>query len=658
LRSLSAGRLGTALLLALPALLTVYFAFTGGGYFAGSTGIAAVVVWIALALRMVTADRPLAALSAPLALAAGALALLAVWALLSTAWSDSAGRALIEFDRALLYLGLLLLLGSLPRTPRQIEWALRILLLGLLAVGVFALLSRVLPDVVTVSHDIAPARLSYPLTYWNALGIFLGLGFVLAVHFASSEREPAWMRVLAAGAAPVFAAGLYFTLSRGAIVATAGGVVVYLLLARPRGAVSGLLSVLPATALAVVVSYDADLLVSSSPTSTAAVEQGKHATLLIALSVLLAVAVRTAGLLLDGRLARARVTPRTRRATWASLAVVAVAALGVSWFALDLGDRIQRQYDGFVSGSKVREGADVRSRLTDPGNNGRLDHWRVALDAFEKEPLHGTGAGTYGIAWARHRPIVLKVEDAHSLYIELLSELGIPGLVLALAAILTVMFGFARGLWGPDRHLYGALFAAGAAWMVHAGIDWDWEMPAVTLWFWAFGGMALAAPAAEARRSAPASLVRILVAVVCLALAVTPGLMAVSQARLDTAIGAFDRGDCPRAIDAALGSLKAMPSRPQPFEVLGYCDAKLGQSRLAEGAMRSGLDRDPHNWELYYGLALVRADAGADPRAAARAALRLNPRSPLARAAVRRFATTNDPKKWRRRAQTARLPIR
>ena len=127
LRSLSVGRAAAAILVVLPAALTLYFAFTAGGFFAGSTGIAAMVVWIALALRIVTADSPMAGLSWPLVAAAGALALLAVWTLVSTAWSDSSSRGLIEFDRTLLYLGLLVLFGSLPRTPERTAWALRAL---------------------------------------------------------------------------------------------------------------------------------------------------------------------------------------------------------------------------------------------------------------------------------------------------------------------------------------------------------------------------------------------------------------------------------------------------------------------------------------------------------------------------------------------------
>jgi hypothetical protein len=649
--------LGAGALAALPAVLTVYLAFTAGGFFAGSTGVAAVVVWIALAVRISLADRPAGGLSPILAGAAAALALFAVLTLVSSAWSDSASRALVEFDRAILYLGLLVLFGSVPRDERSTQWALRAQLAAFGVIGTFALLSRVLPDVLTIRHDIVVERLSYPLTYWNTLGLLLGVGVILALHFACSEREPAWMRVLAAGIAPVLTTALYFTLSRGAIAATVAGVVLYLLLARPRGAVAGLVALLPACAIAVVASYDADKLVTNRPTSAAAVDQGEHAALVIGLSVLLGLVLRAAGLLLDRRLARVDVSAGARRGAWAGVAAAALVALVVCWFSLDLGDRIESQYDGFVHGTTIQRGGDIRSRLTDPGNNGRLDHWRVALDAFDREPLHGTGAGTYGITWARDRPSTLKVEDAHSLYIEQLSELGLPGFLLVVTALVLVLVGFGRGIRGPQRHVYAALFAAGGAWALHAGIDWDWEMPAVTLWFWAFGGMALATAGARAARRAPANLTRIVASLACLALAVTPALMVASQAQLNDAVASFKRGDCGTAIDSALGSLRAMPSRPQPFEVLGYCDARVGDDRLAIGAMRSGIDRDPDNWELWYGLALVRANAGADPRPAARTALRLNPRGGLPRDAVRRFDTA-DPDKWKRRAQRARLPIR
>jgi O-antigen ligase len=504
LRTVSAARAASAILIVLPAALTLYFAFTAGGFFAGSTGVAAVIVWTALALRIVTADSPIAGLSRPLAAAAGALALLAAWTLVSTAWSDSSSRGLIEFDRTLLYLGLLVLFGTLPRTPEQTAWALRALFGAFVTVGVFALLSRVLPDVVTIDANIAVERLSYPLTYWNGLGLFLGIGLILAVHLASSEREPAALRVLGAASTPVFATALYFTLSRGAIAATVVGVVLYLVVARPWGAVAGLLAVLPACAIAVVAAYDADLLVSEHPTSRVAVAQGEDAALVVGLSMLLAVAVRIAGLPLDRRLRRVTVVRRTRRSAAIGTAAVATGALVIAWFALGVGDYVDRQYDGFVAGRGVQV-ADERSRLTDPGDNGRLDNWRVGLDTFRDEPLLGTGAGTYAITWARERPITnkLKVEDAHSVYIEMLSELGLPGLAAMLAAVLLVLAGFARGVGGSARHVHAALFGAGVAWAVHAGIDWDWELPGLTLFAVLLAGRLLAAAEPAATAASP-----------------------------------------------------------------------------------------------------------------------------------------------------------
>jgi hypothetical protein len=657
LRPLGGEFAGAATVVAAPALLTLYFAFDAGGFFAGSTGVGAAVVWVAVAVRLVTAESVAQAFTRPLALAGAALGLFTAWALISAAWSDSSSRALIEFDRALMYAGLLVLFGSVRRTPERTAWALRALFGAFLVVGAFALVSRLLPDVLSVRSDIAADRLSYPITYWNGLGILVGLGLILGLHLACSEREPAWVRVAGAAAEPVLATALYLTLSRGAIVATVAGVVVYLLVARPWGALTGLVAVGAACAIAVVAAYGADLLVSPDAGSAAGVDQGKHVAVWVCVAIAAGAGLRAVGLLLDRRLAGVRLSSGTRRGVAAGTVVAVLAGVAVAFAAFGLGGTIHKQYDRFVGGSSVQGGKDPRSRLTDVGNDGRLDHWDVALHAFRRHPLRGTGAGTYGITWARERDITLKVEDAHSLYVEQLSELGVPGLALVAAAILLVLYGFARGVRTPERHVYGALFAAGVAWALHAGVDWDWELPAVTTWLWAFGGMALAPRALPAAPAARRPTVRLAFAVGCLALAVTPGLMALSQARLNSAVAAFGRGDCGSAIADALGSLKAMPSRPQPFEVLGYCDARLGQDRLAIDAFRSGIDRDPRNWELYYGLALTRAIAGVDPRSAAHMALRLNPLGDLPRDAVRRF-DTKSPHKWRRRAQRARLPIR
>ena len=70
------------------------------------------------------------------------------------------------------------------------------------------------------------------------------------------------------------------------------------------------------------------------------------------------------------------------------------------------------------------------------------------------------------------------MRDAHSLYVEALSELGPVGLALVLAIVAIPIATAVRRRGEPLVAVSGAAFAVFA---VHAGLDWDWEMPVVTL---------------------------------------------------------------------------------------------------------------------------------------------------------------------------------
>jgi len=295
-----------------------------------------------------------------------------------------------------------------------------------------------------------------------------------------------------------------------------------------------------------------------------------------------------------------------------------------------------------------------------------VDEWRVAIDdGWKPERLHGTGAGTYQILWNRHRPDSTIVYDGHSLYAEVLGELGIVGLLLVLTAVLTLLTAAAVRIRGPDRALFAAAFTFLLVWGLRAGLDWDWEMPVVTLTAFCVGGAVLAAPSwregddaeAEPRRLAdPPRLMRVLLGLGCLLLALTPYRVAVSQDRLDAAVAAYGHGNCPRAIDQALASLDAEQVRPEPRLILTYCDLRLGQPRLALTQIEAAVKRDPQDWRLRYVLAVNRGLLGRDPRPEMRRARELDPLEKLPELGVRRFASADTPKAWQRRAQRARLP--
>ena len=112
--------------------------------------------------------------------------------------------------------------------------------------------------------------------------------------------------------------------------------------------------------------------------------------------------------------------------------------------------------------------------------SNRYDYWRVALGSFADHPLAGTGTSGFRVDWQRERGRRDAANDAHSLYLETLAELGLVGLAL-LAAFLAGVFVSARRALARSGALAAGPAAALVAMAAHAGFDWDWEMPAVTL---------------------------------------------------------------------------------------------------------------------------------------------------------------------------------
>jgi O-antigen ligase len=107
----------------------------------------------------------------------------------------------------------------------------------------------------------------------------------------------------------------------------------------------------------------------------------------------------------------------------------------------------------------------------------RPHYWHVAWHEVELNPVLGSGAGTFERYWLLYRPIGSFARDAHSLYLETLAELGPIGLVLLLAALGLPLLVL-RGRRDP---LLATAAAGYVAYLIHTGVDWDWELPAVTL---------------------------------------------------------------------------------------------------------------------------------------------------------------------------------
>jgi O-antigen ligase len=123
-----------------------------------------------------------------------------------------------------------------------------------------------------------------------------------------------------------------------------------------------------------------------------------------------------------------------------------------------------------LAGAVIAAGAFLGQR------NDRITYWRVAARDLESHVAVGSGAGTYAAYWSRHpQRAYFAPLHAHSLYLETGAELGAVGLALLLAMLALPL----SSIGSRDPIRVGA--ACGfLAFVLHAGVDWDWDVPVVT----------------------------------------------------------------------------------------------------------------------------------------------------------------------------------
>jgi O-antigen ligase/polysaccharide polymerase Wzy-like membrane protein len=451
-------------------LLPVVLAFFSGAFFEGARLVAAICAWALLALAALAVP----GLPLPRATAARgalvALAGLAAWTWIAASWSSSPAGADQELELALLYLPALAagaVAWSDRRAARMVEPALAAG--GLIVIG-YGLSGRLLPGIVHL-HATARAggRLEQPMTYWNATGALAAIGLVLCARLAGDVTRPRALRIAAAAAAAPLGMGAYLSFSRGAIACLLAGLAALVAFDRSRAQLRAAVIALGAGALAGA---------AAAPFGAVRALHPGHATAqgLVVLALLAVVAAGAA--LLQARDDQ-RAAPLRLRAAPVVAVVVALALL--PYAAVVLAER----------GGPSRDAAfgATNARLSDVGTH-RLSYWRVAVDVGADHPIAGAGPGAFAVEWLRRRTIDERVRNAHSLELQTLADLGLVGLAL-LAGVLAATALAARRVLGADRALAAGPAAAALTWALHAGLDWDWEMPAVTLVAVALAGLLL-----------------------------------------------------------------------------------------------------------------------------------------------------------------------
>jgi O-antigen ligase len=337
-----------------------------------------------------------------------------------------------------------------------------ILAAGTVIVVGYGLSERLLPGVLHFTRSIsAQGRLQQPLTYWNAMGELAAVGFVLCAGVAGNVDRPAWQRMTAAAAAAPLGLGLYVSFSRGALFACLAGLVALVVAASTRDQLQAAAVALAAGVLACVAAAPSAGVTALGGSLGAREREGAIALAALAI-VMLAASIAQRALI-------ARSSPqRLRLGRHAPLVATLIVCLGLA-VAIAAGAKETSRQPALSGGA---------TRLVTLQSN-RYDYWDVALRAFATSPLHGVGAGGWSVYWLRWRSVNEFAQNAHSLELETLAELGIVGIAL-LAAFFGGIAVAARQALRAGRQVAGPI-AALVTYVAHSPLDWDWQMPALTL---------------------------------------------------------------------------------------------------------------------------------------------------------------------------------
>ncbi|MGI8749342.1 MAG: O-antigen ligase family protein [Thermoleophilaceae bacterium] len=541
----------------------------------------------------------------------------AAWAALSISWSVAPDESWLEANRALSYalvVGLGIALGSsLPRAAERAG-------VGFLAVAtliaLYALGGKLFPwlhigGLIDLNHTERFSRLRAPLDYWNALGLVCVVAAPIAMRVGAEARYRVRARLAGVASLVLVLTTLALTYSRGGLLVLVAAVALTIALGPDRLRLAALFA---AGIVGAVPPVLVALVRDSLTTDGLPVSERSGDGLIFLAGLLLGLAVA----IVLGRLAikagdRLQLGPRGRRRARLGAMVGGVGLVAIVLGALALSDRgiggtISHRAEEFTKPKLDRQNDPARVLRTNSGN--RWVWWEEAVGGWSDRPLAGYGAGSFPTTHLAYRTNVIEVRQPHSVPLEFLTETGLVGALLALGGLALLCVAATRNLLarphGPERAFAVALLAGVLAWVLHGWVDWDWDIPGVTLPVLALLGVLAARPrtegaitAAERPRAGRSRGLKLAAggaaACVLIALAALPAL---AQSLTDSALTRA-AGNTPSGLRA--GEEKAaLAKRLNPFSVAPvFAQAAIAergnQPDAAAGLLVEAVDRQPDN---------------------------------------------------------------
>ena len=607
------------------------WATDGGGYFP-ITRYPGALLAAGLLLTLALARPPRAFVRSPALLPLGLLAAWTAWNALSVAWVGAPDTGLESTNELFAVILMGAVMAATPWRPRS---AMAWLVLWSGAVAVIATVDLVTFATASGSGGrLLESRYLGPIGYANGTAALGAMAFWPLLALAAGSRFGAAARIVALPAAFVVLAWALLPQSRGTMLAGIAVVPLFVALSSQRARVltrlvvigGGLLVAVPALFEVYTASRQGRPL--DDVVDTAVLRTGIAAALALAASAALVAAEH-------------RIRPSEQGLLWirrAGVAALVVALLGGATVAVASQERIRTglsdRWNTFSSDADV-ENTQTGARIGQVVADKRYDYWRVALRAFRDHPVVGLGAGGYENRYAEDKDYAKHSRYAHDVWLRALSETGVVGLALLVAALVAGLATLVRIRLrtAPEAHAAIAAAAAlGTAFFLQCSLDWLEEVPALL-------APAVCLPLAVMRAAAPVAArpagwgapAAAALAVVALVVMVPPYLAVRHVERGDelrtsdprTAIESYDRA-------AALNPLAVEPHRSS-----GFAGLRLQDPAIARRGFERALDIR-EDWVSRFELGLLDSQAGRRAPALAQLerAARLNRNDPIVAEAI------------------------
>ena len=607
----------------------------------------------------------------------------------SIVWSVQPDHSWQDSGRMLAYSGVFGAGVALVRVlPKRWPAILGGLALSAVIVCGYALLTKVFPASLDPSDTFA--RLNEPYGYWNAVGLSAAMGAICCLWLGARRTGHALLRALAYPAMGLVLLTLVLAYSRGALVALAVGLILWFCVV-PLRLRSAALLIVGALGAGAVGAWDFSrhaLSAEGVPLAERTAAGHQLGALVVAMLVALAIVGIAIGFL-TGRKAPSLMA---RRRAGAALLAALVLALICFVGALTVSQRgltgtISHAFNALTDPNAKPPG-NTPGRLTAVASE-RARYWKEALQVFDAQPVVGAGAEGYATAHLRYETQTLEVRHAHSFVLQTLADLGLIGLLVALALLLTWMAAAGRAThpfnrrwtswrawlqiraggerpgwtrlserelkrYPPERIGMLSMLCLVVVFGAHSLIDWTWYVPgdacvALLCAGWLAGRGPLHAspaaaspaafnrgaggPAARPGHATRPSTTRMLVAGAAIVAALLAGWsqwqpQRSEEARQD-AEARLEAKDQPAAIAAANSAVSRDPLSVEALFTLASIQQVSGRPALSRATLERAVRLQPSNPQTW--LVLGRYDlTSGNPQAAVKeleAAIFLNPES-------------------------------